>query len=162
MGIKDGYVALRMPGETPYPDHSEFLTPSRENTLTWGDSQNLTFTPLSNEGNVLPSIQLVHVRRKRPTTFTVAIVVALGNGWTGETQLQVFVTYIIGVGQTMCQFQKTFTIANPQSNSQPVNDIVQLPATALQVQLVPSVFNLINVGAEHSIQVTALAAPVYA
>lgn len=162
MGIKDGYVALRMPGETPYPDHSEFLTPSRENTLTWGDSQNLTFLPESAEGNAFPSIQLVHVRRRRPTTFTVAIVVSLGGGWTGETNLTVLITYIIGVGQTMCQFQKSITITNPTDNTQVINDVQQLPATALQVQVTPSVFNLLNVGKEHGIQVTALAAPVYA
>jgi hypothetical protein len=162
VGVKDGYVPMRMPGEQAYSDHAHFLEPTKESTRMWGDTASISFVPTSAELLILPTQQLVHVMRKRPTTFYVALVVALGAGWNGEGALTIVANYFAGIGQAKANIQKTFQIATPASNVQPINDVSPIPATALQIGITVILPNILQLNTPHDLQITALCAPLYA
>ncbi len=162
MGVKDGYEPLRMPGQS-YENHSHFLRESQENTLTWGDTEGLTIDPATfGEGSVAQTRQLVHVRRHRPTTFTVAVSLKLGQGWNGESATRLTLDVLIGVGQAFCTIRKTYDIPTPASGTLPVNDIFTVPASAVQCQAGLSIPGGAPAAGIHDAQVTILCAPVYA
>jgi hypothetical protein len=159
MGVKDGFAPIMKPGA--YSNEARFLEPTDENTLTWGGSDTLV-APAGTAEVVFTTQQLIHVGRKRPTTFSVAVTLLLmGGNWTGEGPLLLQVVYTIGVGQVKTPFVRNLPVATPSNGLAAINDVFELPCTAMQVraQLVTSA--LINAGA-HSALVTALAAPVYA
>jgi hypothetical protein len=164
MGVKDGYEPMSIPGGgRPYSAKSSFLVPSEENTLTWGDTVSATVDPAAiGEGVEFQLQQLVHVHRNRPTSYNVAVTLLLGPNWSGETNVTFRVRYFIGVGQAKTTLIRDFVLAAPLSNTQPVNDVYQVPATAMQVQA-GLIFNAVpvNVGG-HPFTVVALAAPVFA
>lgn len=162
---------LEGPDEVPGVK-ARFLKPSEEDTRTWGNSTSLSFVG-SAVGELVnyPSTQLLHVSRKRPTTFLVTTVVVLGNGWQGEsTGWTVFNTIIAGVGQTQAPVQRTLPL-DPLIAALPLQyagqisqvvDSVQLPANALQCNLtLASTQGPINDG-PHDVLVTVIAAPIYA
>lgn len=157
MGVKDSYEAQTRPGA--YSSDSEFLVPSKENTLTWGATE--TLTGIVGGETSVETKQLIHVSRKRPTSFNVAVIMALGPHWTGEGAVALQVIYVIGVGQTRASFVRLLIVATPLDNSAAINDVFQLPATAMQVSCRLITSALVNPG-PHAATITALAAPVYA
>jgi hypothetical protein len=156
--IRGGYRAPMLPGQG-YSNESKFGAhkETEENTLTWGATEALT---LAGAETATTSVQLVHVHRKRPTTFSVAVMLALASNWTGEGPLALEVSYFIGVGQAKGRFVKLFTIATPTDGLAAVNDNQQLPATALQVQARLIASALVNPG-PHTAELVVLAAPVF-
>lgn len=159
MGVKDGFAPIMKPGA--YSNEARFLEPTDENTLTWGGSETLV-APAGTGEVLFTSQQLIHVGRKRPTTFAVAITLFLmGQSWAGEGPLLLRVVYTVGVGQVKTDFVRNLPVATPAPGLAAINDVFQLPCTAMQVRVQLVTSALINVGA-HAALVTALAAPVYA
>jgi hypothetical protein len=176
----DRLAAIARSGPTMFsegPDNvpgvkAHFLAPSEEDTRTWGNSTTLSFVGASiGEAFVFPSTQLLHVSRKRPTTFLVTTIVILGNGWAGEgVGWNLFNTIIVGVGQTQAPVQRVLPL-DPLIASLPLTagriaqvvDFVEVPANALQcnVALSDTLGIPVNPG-PHDVLVTVLAAPIYA
>jgi hypothetical protein len=148
-------------GQQPYPAHdSPFNQPSDESTLTWGDTEAITVHP--NEVSQ-DTIQLIHVMRRRPTTYTIAVQLTLGAGWIGQPagDLILTITNFIGIGQAKCNLVRVFTVlaADVTNNLSAVNEVYQLPATALQCKATLVPVNALTSPADATL--TLLAAPVF-
>lgn len=136
-----------------------FLEPSEESTLVWGNTASIGFVATLAESIFQQSQQLIHVARRRPTSYTVLTTLDLGGGWTGEGAFLFVVALTCGVGQARAGYQRKIPIPAPTNFSQ-VSDLVTIPATALNVS-VALVGVAANVG-QHDAVVTSLCAPVYA
>lgn len=159
--IRGSYRYPMLPGVSAYSNESRFgrEKETHENTLTWGSTQQIVV--LAGEA-MQPTTQLVHVLRKRPTTYTVAVQLTLGAGWPGPPgDLILTVLNFIGVGQAMCTLVQTFTVlsADVAAGASVVNAVYQVPATALQVQAQLAPVNALIAPADAAI--TILAAPVF-
>src|SRR5208282_6198642 len=92
---------------------AEFLKPTKEDTTTWGNTAAFTFQTVNGVAPVVPTQQLIHIARRRPTTFSVITVLTLGTGWTGESSWFFQMLYILGVGQTNLKVIRTIAIPVP-------------------------------------------------
>jgi hypothetical protein len=156
-----------VPSHLTSPSHSEFGVPTRESTITWGATIDLSFdhnVPGSPEP-VFPiqSTQLLHVHRPRPTTHTVLVAIALGADWSGENQTTFTIFYSIGVGQGKLTIPKNFVLTVGQlvaaSNTVPIVDINTYPFQSLQVGVQLTTLSPANNG-RHGITVAGFVAPV--
>lgn len=142
-------------------NEADFLIPTHENTLTWGDTQTLNINP-GDSGSVTTR-QLLHVHRRRPTSFTICVTVNLLKGWTGLGSNITFTLLLaLGVGQAKTVFQKAYTVAAASviDGTQVVSDLFTVPATAMNAQMTFAPLGALGAG-EHSVTLTILAAPVY-
>lgn len=159
--IRGAWRAPMMPGQA-YSAESKFglKKETDELTLTWGATQQIIV--LAGEP-AQPTTQLVHVHRKRPTTYTVAVQLTLGANWTGQPpgNLVLLVSNIIGVGQAQCTLLQTFIVlaANVVTGASVVNQVYTVPATALQIAASLNPVNALTSPADAAI--TILAAPVF-
>lgn len=135
---------------------------SVEDTRTWGNStqQQLPTIALGHYIPV-PTTQLIHVARRRPTSFNVLTVVTLGVDWTGEGSWNLVINYLIGVGQTSASFSKTVLIATPTNGLQIVYPDGPFPANAIQTNCVLSPLGSPDVTGTKTVLFTQLAAPVF-
>lgn len=156
MGPGDGPTGTA--GMGAYGAYARFLQPTDETTLTWGDTQSFTATTADVSSAATTTRQLVHVARPRPTTFTVLLNVLFGNGWSTEPSITFTLIVFVGVGQAKTTVKKTYTVATPAPGST-ILDTLTIPANAIQCQA--SFAGLVQPG-EHDVNVTILAAPVYA
>ena len=148
------------------PSGAEFGVPTRESTITWGSTVDMSFEqnpPVGPEPNFpIQSIQLLHVQRPRPTTHTVLVVVALGSDWNGENQTTFTIFYTLGVGQGMITIPKKFVLTVAQlvaaNNTVPIVDLNTYPFQSLQVG-VSYTLSPANNGV-HGVTVAAFTAPV--
>jgi hypothetical protein len=110
---------------------AEFGKPTDEDIRTWGNWVNVT---LLGEGEdvTTPAQQLVHVSRRRPTSFNILTVVNFGLGWRGASDAcNLLITYTVGVGQAQMTFTKTIAIATPEPGGSVFNTD-QFPLNAVQ------------------------------
>jgi hypothetical protein len=160
--IKGAWRAPMLPGVAGYSADSKFgrAKETEENTLTWGATQQIIVT--AGEANQ-STTQLVHVHRKRPTTYTIAVQLTLGANWSGQPAGDLILTIanIIGVGQAKCNLLRTFTVlaANVASFLSAVNEVYTVPGTALQCTAMLSPVNALTSPADAAL--TILAAPVF-
>lgn len=159
--IRGGYRAPMLPGKA-YSAESKFGAKKEtdEYTLTWGATQQIVV--LAGEATQ-PTTQLVHVHRKRPTSYTVAVQLTLGANWNGQPpgDLILTISNFIGVGQAQCNLLRTFTVlaAAVATGASVVNEVYTVPATALQCSASLSPVNALTSNADAA--VTILVAPVF-
>jgi hypothetical protein len=159
--LRGAYKARKLPGSM-YSADSRFglKKETEENTLTWGATQ--TIVVLAGEASQ-PTTQLVHVLRKRPTSYTVAVQLTLGANWNGQPpgNLVLLVNNFIGVGQAQCNLLQTFTVlaAAVATGASVVNAVYTVPATALQCSASLNPVNALTSPADAAL--TILVAPVF-
>jgi len=143
---------------------AHFGAPSVEDTRTWGNQTLLTLNAIVPIGppiaQAFTSTQLVHVSRRRPTSFNILTLVRLIAGWTGESAWDLNIVYTVGVGQAQTQFVITIPIPTPSDGLQVGPHVDQFPLNALQVGCVFSVAAPSDAGFK-SVSITQLAAPVF-
>jgi hypothetical protein len=142
-----------------YGAHASFLAPTEEDTRTWGNSQAICFDVKSFYLREQVSTQLVHVARRRPTTFTIKTILTFQQGWAGEGPWNLVLSYTLGVGQTQDTITKTIAIPAPAVGLQVV-DTDTLPANAIQAK--GALVGAPTVLGRHSALLSQFAAPVYA
>lgn len=150
-------------GDTKGGTHSHFLVPSEEETRTWGNSGSIAFVGIPAEPITFPGPQLIHILRRRPTSYTVLTVVDFLQGWDGEPSVNwtVNVQIVVGVGQAkvpVLRFINAGTV--PLANGLQLIDLLTLPAHAMQSSV--SLTGNVAVAGPKALNVTMLAAPVYA
>jgi hypothetical protein len=165
MRRKSAFGAQKPGGPAPFDPHdtygvrAEFGKPTDEDTRTWGNSQIIQFVATP-ENLTLPTVQLIHVARRRPTSFNIITVVTFGQGWLGTADAcDLNIIYIMGVGQTSISFINTLTIADPEPGSSFFH-VDQFPLNAVQTQA-QILVHPTNTGATYVTQVAQLAAPVF-
>lgn len=147
---------------------SLFGMPGQEETITWGQSGDLSVPAGVVSPAILPLIpqpQMVHVHRDHPTTFTVLGVVDYGPGWTatpGE-DVGIQLEYTLGVGQQRVTLKRTLPVVSGTAlfNGAQQFDIITVPLVGFQAKA--RMYDLTLLGAEtvhRTITVTILAAPV--
>ena len=149
---------------------ADFLKGTHEETRTWGNSQPFSFvTDGTGDAVLYATVQLIHVSRWRPTSFTVQTVMTLISGWTPEAGAgglyNLFVDYILGVGQTSIRVQKKYPLTplfdgNGVILSQPVNDVLTFPANAIQATA--TIIGTSRAAGVKTGTIAQLAAPIYA
>lgn len=134
-----------------------------EDTRTWGNSFMVEFflTAFAGPTPFEPITgQLVHVSRRRPTTFTVFTVLTfIGASWAGENAFTLKLTYSLGVGQAQAPYSKLVAIPAPADGLQVVNTDT-FPIHALQG--IASLAGTAKIPGLHQAQISQFAAPVYA
>lgn len=159
----DPYAALGV--------RAEFGKPTDEDTRTWGNSTVLIFQTLA-FGHFTPvsTPQLIHVARRRPTSFNVLTVITLGNvgpdgaaagGWTGEGPWTLNANFFVGVGQASVAFSISIPIPTPTDGQQIVSTD-QFPLNAIQSNctLFPNSGSP-TLTAKKNVTIAQLAAPVF-
>lgn len=166
-GIREFQSTLREEAERNSYDpeeakgvHSTFLRSTEEDTRTWGNTSALNFTPAVGDVVAKVSTQLIHVSRRRPTTWTILTTLNLGNGWTGEGAWALVLSYTLGVGQANTTVLKPIAIAVPASGAQAVVNTDTVPAHAIQATA--TLRGVAVNGVLHETMLTMLAAPIYA
>jgi hypothetical protein len=151
-------------GDTVGGTKAHFLQPTIEETRTWGNNAPINFSTDTTDQQVsIATPQLIHVLRKHPTTFTVLVVLNLGNNWVDEPadnwvfQFNVY----CGVGQAQVNVIQLLgpPSGNLNNNSQ-FFATLEVPAHALQVSFQLS-GSAENEGPKDAL-VSALAAPRFA
>lgn len=138
---------------------AEFGKATDEEIRTWGNWVNIT---LMGEGEdvTTPAQQLVHVSRRRPTSFNILTVVNFGVGWRGASDAcNLLITYTVGVGQAQMTFTKTIAIPTPGPGGSIFNTD-QFPLNAVQgyAQLLTGA---LSAGATYQATIGQFAAPVF-
>jgi hypothetical protein len=149
------------PNETKGGTESKFGFASIEETRTWGNSASLQFIATGAETVSIPSPQLIHIHRKRPTTYTILTSIDFGNGWVGEVgpfTLTLLITPGIGQAQRTIKVPLAIPGTDVVQSGQ-FSNVMQLPAHALQAQCVFS--GAILFPGPHDVFVTMMAAPVF-
>jgi hypothetical protein len=145
-----------------YGARAKFGVSTDESTLTWGNQETFNFVaPAGGHAPAvsLPTKQLIHVARHRPTSFNILTVVTFGMGWTGESDWTVQLLFTIGVGQAQATFSILLDEATPANGNQLV-DTRQYPANAIQTQCV--LFGAAPaVAGQHTITIAQFCAPVF-
>jgi hypothetical protein len=142
---------------------AEFGKPTDEDTRTWGNAANLTIATIAlGHFDSVPTQQLIHVARRRPTSFNILTVITLGMGWTGETASNwvVNILYTIGVGQTQATFAVPVTIVSPANNTQIIQRD-QFPANAINAYCVLSSTGSPALSGQKNLIISQFAAPVF-
>jgi hypothetical protein len=149
------------PNETKGGTESKFGFKSTEETRTWGNTANLQFVATGAETISLPTPQLIHIHRHKPTTYTILTAIDFGTGWVAEVgpfTLTLLVT--CGIGQAMRTIQVPLAIPGTSvAIGGQFSDVRQLPAHALQAQAIFS--GAILFPGPHDVFVTMMAAPVF-
>lgn len=165
--IDEHWSKRMIPANPKDPTESVFGAPTKESTITWGQTADLSFVqnPPVGPEPVFPITspnQIVQIMRPRPATHTVLVTVALGGGWNGENQTTVVITYTLGVGQVKTTIPKTFVLSAASlvsgSNTVPIVDVNTWPLQSLQVNASISVSPANN--GSHGVTVTGLIAPI--
>lgn len=128
-----------IPPHVKDPSATEYGVPTRESTITWGSTADMSFEQGGAIEPVFPirSIQLLHVNRPRPVVGSILTVIQLGGNWSGENQTTFTITYQLGVGQGHITIPRIFVLTGAQlanaSNTTPIVDLVAWPLQSLQV-----------------------------
>jgi hypothetical protein len=169
-GFLERLIAERLFGPGLYTQTHKNVTASHfggereETTITWGQTVDLsipggvTTVSLAQVGVK----QTVHVSRANPTSFTVLSQVALGAGWTGNPAelITILFTYIIGVGQTKVNVQRSLSSGASPFAGQIISDVVTLPLMSLQGTATIQAVNLGTETTPLSVSATSMVAPV--
>jgi hypothetical protein len=137
---------------------ARFGAPTVEDTRTWGNQAIIQFDIVGPEARAIPTTQLIHVARSRPTSFNILTVVLFGQGWDTENATHIDILYTVGVGQTQCQFVNSIDVAAPATGLSIFNTD-QFPLNAVQTQV--SINGTFKNLSHHMVTITQLAAPVF-
>lgn len=147
-----------------YGVRAEFGKPTNEDTRTWGNTAFLPtppalFNTIHDNPFDIQTTQLIHVSRRRPTSFNILTVLTLGGAnWTGENEWTLTIQYIVGVGQTQTAFNRVITIATPTDGLQIVNTD-QYPLNSLQTAC--NLGGVAGITGAKSATITQMCAPVF-
>ena len=150
-----------------YGVRAEFGKPTNEDTRTWGNTTFIpsppsTFITAHDTSYEIQTTQLIHVSRRRPTSFNILTVLTLGaigsGNWAGENPVTFTIQYIVGVGQTQVAFNRVITIATPSDGLQIINTD-QYPLNSLQTAC--NLSGVANIDGAKFAAITQMCAPVF-